>query len=294
MSKLIAFEIPESPDEIAKWLETIICEGGLRSLVAQLIVVHGVTDKKIKLASLLGADRHALLTRGLTALPISKIQSLLLQPTLLFELQEAVMADGGDYWVDKFKPDGGQQAAQRTADVITEILEKTQVNVDRSQDAETRWSISTILTLAAGLLIAVGGTWYWTHQKSGNEPIQVAIGWGWASESGIPTGGSPKEYLISLSNGADAWFKKRPANPAQLVTRLTEFSAGCEQLIRSNHVPLADGDRAWLVFKCRGWKKRIDEQLAAADQNPVEIVINATDKIAKEISDSLRERAFQV
>ncbi len=293
MSNMIAFDIPESPDEIAKWLESIICEGDLRSLVAQLISVHGVADQRIEIDAFLAEDRQAMLAQGLCALPASKIQSLLMTPVLLLDLQQKIMAEGGDYWRDKFQSAVGQETIQRTNKVIAEILEKQHVVVGKAERPGSRWSVSSLLALAAGILIAISGTWYWNSERNNRQPVQVAAGWGWASESGIPAGGSAKEYLTALSNGADAWFNSRPSDNNELATRLTEFSAGCELLINADHAPLPDEDKAWLRYKCRVWKRQIDEQLAAVGQSKLVDVLRVSDEIARDISKSLRERESQ-
>lgn len=294
MSNLIAFDIPESPEEIAKWLESIICEGDLRGLVTQLISVHGATGQESNLDAILAEHRQGVMDHGLSALSESKVQSLLVTPTLLLQLQETIMAEGGEYWLGKFNSDASRDTVRRTDDVVAQVLGSQQVTIDRTEKPDSPRTGSSLLALAAGLLIAIGGTWYWNQQRGDRGLVQVAAGWGWASESGIPSDVSAKEYLTALSSGADAWFNKRPSNESELATRLTEFSAGCERLINANHAPLAKADEAWLQYKCRGWKKRIDEQLAAVDQNPVEDVLRATDAIAKEVSEALTERATQV
>lgn len=294
MNKLVAFDIPESPNEIAMWLESILCKGDLRGLVAQLASVHDGGDATTDLELLLGSDRQAVLANGLTTLPIGKLQALLTSPQLLLELQQTVMAEGGGYWLGKFECDAGQEIVHRTSDTITQTLRPQQVAVERLESPDSTRSMLAILMLAAGILLAIGGTWYWTQQNGVGKSTQVAVGWGWAAETGIPSGGSAEDYLTALASGADAWFNKRPANRSELVTRLKEFSAGCELLINADHAPLEEQDRAWLQFKCRGWKKRIDEQIAAADQNPIEQVLSVADSIARDLSVKIKQRASRV
>ena len=294
MNKLIAFERPESPSDIASWLESVLCKGDLRGLVAQLNSVHGRGVATTDLETLLGSDRQGVLANGLTALPIGKLQALLTSPQLLLELQQTVMAEGGGYWLGKFNCDAGQEIVHRTSDTITQILRPQQVAVDTDKATDSTRPMLAILMLAAGILLAISGTWYWTQQNDVGKSTQVAVGWGWAAESGIPSGGSAEDYLTTLASGADAWFNKRPANRSELVTRLKEFSAGCELLINADHAPLEEQDRAWLQFKCRGWKKRIDEQILAADQSPIEQVLSVADSIAQDVSVKLKQRASRV
>jgi len=294
MNKLIAFEIPESPSDIASWLESVLCKGDLRGLVAQLASVHDGGDTTTDLELLLGSDRQAVLANGLTALPIGKLQALLTSPQLLLELQQTVMAEGGDYWLGKFECDAGQETIHRTSDTITQILRPQQVAVDTDKATDSTRPMLAILMLAAGILLVISGTWYWTQQNDVGKSTQVAVGWGWAAESGIPSGGSAEDYLTALASGADAWFNKRPVNRSELVTRLKEFSAGCDLLINADHAPLGEQDRAWLRFKCRGWKKRIDQQIAAADQNSTSAILRVADDIASDIAKSLKGRASKV
>ncbi len=291
MINLIAFEIPESPVEIATWLESIICRGDLRGLVAQLNCVHGDVNPSLELDPFLGEHRQSVLVQGLSTLPESKVQVLLTTPRLLLDLQEMMMVEGGDYWQVKFTTDVGQDTVRRTEDAIALLLGHRQVTIDSTMRPPSRQSVFSLLALAAGLLVVIGGTWYWNHQGNVQEPVHLAAGWGWASESGIPSNVSPKDYLTALSNGADAWFNKRPLTQSELLTRLAEFSAGCEILVNSDHAPLNDADKAWLQYKCRGWKKQIDEQLATVNQRSIEDVLQTADNIARDISETLKERA---
>lgn len=115
--------------------------------------------------------------------------------------------------------------------------------------------------------------------------------WGWGDQSSTPDDVSPAEYLTSLSRGAKACFSNLPANNRELKQRLTEFEQGCERLLSLNHDVLSEDDRAWLIFKCKGWKKEIRQPIDRVDSVAFDSAHQTANDLATEISQTLQQRS---
>src|SRR5262249_62004424 len=104
------------------------------------------------------------------------------------------------------------------------------------------------------------------------------------------------ESLTALADGGGEWSKKRPAGAAGVAKRIGEFRQGCSRLILAPHKPLGDEDRKWLVERCRVWAKKLDDQLAALEQeqgaDPIKVRAEVDD-IVNKLVDALRGRAKQ-
>src|SRR5687767_1355847 len=97
--KLIAMTIPDDPAELAGWLERRLVGLDLAALVAELSAIHGDRPSAAgELDALLGGHRDAVLNQGLSALPAAGLRELMRRPSVLLELQELILIDGGDYW----------------------------------------------------------------------------------------------------------------------------------------------------------------------------------------------------
>ncbi len=117
-------------------------------------------------------------------------------------------------------------------------------------------------------------------------------GWGWDRPGAIPNDVPPNAYLATLAHGADEWFNKRPTDPEGVRKRISDFRKGCSTLIASSHEPLAEEDRTWLVEKCKKWRDRLDDHLAALDagEDPLAVRAAADETVSKLIK-AMRARA---
>ncbi len=124
------------------------------------------------------------------------------------------------------------------------------------------------------------------------EPAAPASGWGWDRPGAIPNDVPPSTYLTTLAHGADEWFNKRPTDPEGVKKRISDFRKGCSTLIASSHEPLAEEDRTWLVEKCKKWRDKLDEHLAALDagEDPLAVRAAADETVTKLIK-AMRARA---
>ena len=291
--KLIAMEIPNSPDEIADWLEMIVCGGDLRNLVSELSAVSVSDGPSAELKQVLGSELPSVLEVGLPALQEETVRRLLSQPSLLLDLQELVMSEGGEHWQSKLRADVSVSTIERTR-MSLEPLSSPKVDEDQkaslpSLSGKHFWNSkgSVLSAIAATIMLVAFGT-YWIQSSV---PAPSNIAWGWASENGVPVETDPQEYLRMLAKGADAWFKKTPTDHLSLKTRIEEFSAGCAQLVNAEHRPLNQEDRSWLREQCRGWQGQLEVLSASVSQRDFKKVKSMADEVAREISFSLLERA---
>ncbi len=117
-------------------------------------------------------------------------------------------------------------------------------------------------------------------------------GWGWDRPGAIPNDVAPNAYLTTLAHGADEWFNKRPTDPEGVKKRISDFRKGCSTLIASSHEPLAEEDRTWLVDKCKKWRDKLDEHLAALDAGEVPLTVRAAaDETVTKLIKAMRARA---
>ncbi|MCA9109633.1 MAG: hypothetical protein KDA52_06780 [Planctomycetaceae bacterium] len=126
-------------------------------------------------------------------------------------------------------------------------------------------------------------------------PPAAPTGWGWDKPGAIPEDGPADVYLTQLATAADDWFKKRPEDGDGVKKRITQFRDGCSTLISSSHKPLSAEDREWLVEKCKAWRGKLDEQIAALDAGTDPLTARAaTDEIVNKLMTALRTRAEEL
>lgn len=288
--KLTALDIPESPNDIAAWLEAAICEGDLREIVTQLSAVHTTVGSASDLDTILGDDRGNVLSHGLGGLSIDQLRLLLVNPCRLFELQKVAMIDGDDYWQARFR--GNKNTIDSTRSTITALTQSSSVTVaSDTQKASWLRNPLVVVALAACLLGAIVGVSILVKHLGSDQGTQVANSWGWNKPLEITPETTANEYLSSLADGAKAWFNKDLANSSELQQRLKELSAGCEQLTVAAHQPLADNDRNWLRYQCRLWQRKIDGLLAkSGSPDTFQEIKRQSDETATMIEKALRQR----
>jgi nitrate reductase NapE component len=243
-----------------------------------------------------------LLKSGFGVLSTSQIRRLLKKPTLLLELQERVLTEGGSYWDNVQLPDAQQAkidaSTQRTLKSLrTELssehsIKPANIGSKGSSEVEVRGKSSNsrtwaILALVAVLLIAVG---IWRYLPDG-----TIGGWGFEKAGLLTADVSSATYLSNLADAAGQWSNKRPTTTAELVLRLKEFRRGCDLLIQAPHSQLAVADRDWLVGKCREWAAKIDGYVMELQSvtGSLESVQQKADETINRLQQALRDRALQ-
>ena len=192
--------------------------------------------------------------------------------------------EGGEHWQKQFRAGADRRVVETTRNQLREAGAGPKVEIPAV--GKPRWKLAAIAALAATVLMVLS-VWY----AGKPEQDRVASGWGWSAVDGLPDTNSDQEYLAALSAGASAWSNKRPTNKTELRRRLAEFKAGCELLLTAKHTVLTPSDRSWLLYKCRGWRNSLAEQLVAVDAASFDEALAAGDQLAAEIAETLQERA---
>ena len=300
--KPIILQLPDSLTDRRAWLERQLVGLELGDLVSELVAVHQARSPHAAPAPTLQQDFAGelprILQQGLSVLTEKQLGLLLKHPSLLTDLQDAVLERGGSYWdgvprSDEFesrlvaqRDDLSQQLATGSASTASTKPESPAPRpLVSAVPTPGRWKTSTILAIVAGLAI---GVTLWMSRPSGPA-------WGF-HRSGILTANvSASEYLDSLAIAAGDWFNQRPEEPQAVATRLREFIHGCDTLIEAPHSQLSPDDRAWLVERCRTWKSALESQLAdlEANRSSAAEVRDATDETILKMQNALHQRAIQ-
>jgi hypothetical protein len=294
--KLFVTDVPDDPARLAGWLEAHLLGLDLAALAAELTAVHGEgAGRPASLSELLGGQLDAVLSRGLSAVPGSRLGALLRHPQALLELQDLVLERGGPYWQSVPVPeDVGDVLRRGERQLHHAWTEPLRLSATRPERWYRRpWVVS--LATAATVLLAV----YLVPRPAGpgGPPVEpktvVSAGWGWSRPGALVDEGPPAAYLNRLADAADEWFKKRPDDPAALAKRINEFREGCSTLIFAKHDALAAEDRRWLVERCRKWAGKLDEHLQKIESGTADVatVRGEVDATVNQLIGALRSRA---
>jgi hypothetical protein len=293
----LTLDIPDSPKELALWLERQLLGPNLAGIVDELRSVHGIPLDEQPLAEALGEDLPRALRGGLAELSAGQLGALLTEPHLLLELQEQVCIAGERYWSEKVQVDGAiAQAARRGWFRLggTLAMRKSgpgEIDALKSGGASaarrrrTRWFWSG--AAAAALLLLAVGAWLVV-----NRPPPVRAAWGWEKPQVLADDVGRQAYLTRLADAGDEWFAQRPATAGAVAERLLQLRTGCTRLILAPKTSLPPADRDWLNERCKAWAAVFDQHLkdVEAGRDPIE-VRNDADVTVKKLVDKLRERA---
>ncbi len=301
--KPIILQLPDSFPDRRAWLERQLVGLELGDLVAELVAIHQSRSlnpiPSPSLDQAFADQLPQLLNQGLSVLSEKQLGLLLKHPGLLMELQDAVLEQGGRYWETVPRSEEFEQriVAERAA-LSKKLVERPGTAPTANQggpaprplasgsSSPARWKPSTLLAIAAALLI---GVTLWMSRPSGPT-------WGFDRSGILTTNVSAGEYLNSLATAAGDWFNKRPEEPPAVATRLREFIHGCETLIDAPHSQLSPEDRAWLVERCRTWKSTLETQLTAleAQSRTAAETLESADETIRKLQNALRQRASEV
>lgn len=287
---LIVTTIPEDGAQLAGWLERQLIGLDLARLVAELSAVHRARPTASKrVTDVLAGHLDQIYESGLSKVPRPLLRQLLVNPTLLLELQELVMLHGGPFWDSRPGADAKMEAhvAQgRQRLNLTVRPAPPPLTVPHQPWYRQTWFVS--LATAAAVLLLVSG---WNQLRTPRVVPAVAT-WGWDRPGALPAEGNASAYLGKLADAADEWFKKRPETAPELARRLNQMRQGCSTLLLAKHEPLSEEDRKWLKDRCRKWATRFDQQLADLEAGKeVTEVRDATDATVRQLIKALREKA---
>src|SRR4051794_34020162 len=112
--KLMAFDIPDQPEQLGVWLERQLVGDDLGALVAELLAVRGKEPAESSLDDAIPAtELQRMLSDGMQVAPYDVLQTLLREPMLLLELQTRILEQGGVFWDSVDRPVGMRQRLER-------------------------------------------------------------------------------------------------------------------------------------------------------------------------------------
>ena len=225
---------------------------------------------------------------------------MLTNPQTLFELQECILTDGSQYWIDRsVAADDAEAIINRSWHTLRDsIAVLTDPPVARAAEQQSlvawyRQPLFVSVITAAAVLAAVFLPQHF--DPAANNPLVASQGWGWDREGAMNESLPADQYIARLADSADEWFKKTPDTATDVAARIAEFRQGCSTLILASHRPLADDDRTWLVDKCRAWATNLDSHLAAIESGEgVQAVRTAADETIRKLSSALRQRSKEI
>lgn len=312
---LLLLTIPTQRAALVSWLEQNMTGLQLGKLVAELSALHQSAEE-LSLQEICGEDLDQVLESGLSVLSEEQFNLLLTNPMSLLDLQEQAFISGSPYWGQlASQGTAGRMAAATRPGILKEVhrLESktftggttatvaelrvpdfnsslryspegpTRIQSRTEQPTSRRpWLIGAGLTMActaAMLFLALR-----------NPFAEHTTGWGFDRADALTVQMTAPQFLEHLSQSGNEWFKKRPANAADLEQRLAEFSHGCQTLIDASLPQLDDPSRDWLRTKCRNWKDEIDGNLAQLQQSPERFadILSASDALIKRLTVTLR------
>ena len=270
--------IPEDPTELPGWLERQVAGPDLGRLIAGLSAVHGPTVEGPDLATALGADRPAVLAKGLGVLPEARLWAFLRHPALLAALQDAVAESVSPYWDDRFDH---PTLARMVREARQEVFEdqRPRRRVWSGGWYRRPWFVAVA---SAGIVLFT----VILHRP----PVPPA--WGLARPGVVSRGDTRVGHLTALADAAAEWDDRPRETPAELRRALHGMRDGCTAVLAAPHDRLAGDDRAWLFDRCLIWGARLDRLLADLQTGrPAEVVRREADATVAEVVRSLRERA---
>lgn len=265
-------ELPEDPDARVEALEGHLLEDDFPQAVGTLLAVHELAPEDAVLPPPLSeGERERILRAGLSTLTPERLDELLRRPLEWLHLREHILVSDAPYWCARLAaPASVSSHSPRT----------------REPKRAAAPFVSSIVLLAAGVLIGVALTWFLQREERA---------WGWLAQDALEETATAREYLERLAAQGEQWFAVRPTNATALARRANELRMGCSRLIFARHESLALADREWLVTKCRAWAVALDEQLALLEAgSPVEERLEAFDEIVTQLAHALRTRASTV
>lgn len=270
---LKSLQIPDGLADMGAWLDELIVSHDLVDTIVELEVLAG--DRLTKVQSLdgvLAGSEEAVLESGLAGASEMTLRGLLRQPSLLLELQELVMMQGGDFWQQKIdtifgRPkmnsilDSASAEAAANADPASQTMATSQshrVSGSAAGKGKQKMILGVLATLAAAVLVMFS-----IGQFGGSGSSVAKAEWGFTKSGLLESDISEAEMLDQLAAASAAWYNKTPTTPAGLAKRLRQFDLGCETLLSSRLTQLSPSNRSAVHAACEDCREAIARQLVA-------------------------------
>jgi len=287
----VVLTIPDDPAAVPGWLERHLLARDLNRLVAELETVHRPAVTVPVLDDLLGHHALGVLAGGLSGLPRQTLSMLLRHPSLLAELRDRVLIEGGSYWDHYLRTDGFAETGSRVADRVRAAV-ATSPPTPRQNSFRRVGYAATAFATAAAVLVGVHLAGLRVPVATPGTEIVAGPGWGFQKVKQLPAAATDAQTLTALADLAAEWGKKTPATPAELARRLVEFREGCAAIQLAENLPLSDPNRQWLRLRCGDWAAALDGHLRTLeDTRDTAAVRTAADRTVAGLVAELRARA---
>jgi hypothetical protein len=273
--------MPEDLTQLPGWLEEQIMGTELASLIDELQALHGATQERaVSLTELLGPQREAVLERGLGTLARLQLRQLLRQPSLLLDLQEEVLQEGGAYWDSVPVAAAMEQAADKCHARVMETVRATYPRVVRWPVPAWAW----VASAAACVLLALA---IWDRGFRAHEQA-----FAWTMPQTWPEANRGTFFRFLADQAERFWTTDPPETADQLARRMGEFRIGCSVLLLAKHEQLDTADQNWLRERCEKWARARDEQRKQLETPAADVadIRTRTGEIVANLVKALRER----
>ena len=315
------FEMPDSTDELVRWLEERMCSHSFAETVAGLSVVQSaedITDRSV-VFSIANQQMESLLNKGLTCLRRQELLSLLGNPRELYRLQEEIFANGGKYWSSKFESAGQIDSTtwrriqnsmvadqQRNEQQISMVsASPVEASIANSQRQSVRvWPV--LGALAAAILIFLSGAWFGKGQVDSNSQVAKYSGgngnrvdgqtrvaaWGWNRKNALEVQLDRVDKLNHIANLLSEWNSTKSQDAADLLIKAKQLRGSCDVLLAAELADLPADDIEWLKEKCKKWSAKIDLQIAKlSDPEQFDLVAGELNRLVHKSIFLIRSRA---
>jgi hypothetical protein len=223
-------DMPESPAELAGWLDRVLMSENLAVVVDELTVMHQTADELISVEQArdwLGDSFPAVMERGLSALSHSRLRQLLVRPCLLPAIQELALISGGPYWnqlmcvipVAGVAPIAGRESPRNRSNrwlfafvplaVAASVSAFVVIDADRDKGG--------IKPLPQSDLVITRGT---DVPMDRSPPVDNS--WGWNRTDLLDDVNSPEEIPNRLADGLSEWFSMAEVADRDLIADLAD------------------------------------------------------------------------
>lgn len=307
------------PDERVKWgawLEQQLIGTELKKTIEQLIVLGGNNPAAISLEDWLGNDRSLVLQSGIQKnFSQARIESLVRNPTLLLDLQELVLLDGGEYWLRVSMSRPQQDNADFIIkNMVSQLAQRhpptsVQANILSDQDLVNKQASTSDKQIVRANATAVNKNraswWIWAGIAATAAAIMLIVfnpltlsqeSKFFAAAELQSSVATPQLALQRMAQRVQTDWANGLQDPKALKQQLVSFRNSCDYLIDGPLVKSLDGLPAETISdvrqRCSNWKKKSSELIAAIDSGkPVVDIQRDADKMIETLTNKLREIA---
>lgn len=262
--KLHALDIPETREDIARWLEGYLMGPDLSDLVAQLSVFAdepGSSSPPLQL--LLNGDLPTVIRSGLSVLSLDQLQRLLAYPECLFDLQELILANESAFWDSLLTP------IKHNSSSLLPLL-----GIDRG-GKQNRWRRYRAIAVSSALAASLAAIVTYSMTRSGRDARFIAYNVDFIDGT-LPQGGKsyellktvkpPGNHFRSLASSIEELVDaNRPYDTAiRMAHLLNLLMANCDLWGSPSASVLTVEDQNWLRDAAARWKSECQDAFRAA------------------------------